>query len=213
MSRWFRHYAGMMRDDKLVRASIKSKQSVERVCWVWCAILESAAEIDDGGRYEVEKEEIARFLRCPASKVGAIESALEELGRLSEGKVAKWASRQFTSDRSAARTKAYRERHRDGNVTSQERRGDAPELETETEVPLSKDNGAPVDSDTRFWADAKAYVGKPAMVGKWLRDHGKDETARAITAAQIERAVDPIPYIEGYFRKHGGGSVRPVVPL
>ncbi len=67
MSRWFRHYAGMMRDDKLVRVSIKSKQSVERVCWVWCAILESAAEIDDSGRYEIEHEEIARFLRCPAS--------------------------------------------------------------------------------------------------------------------------------------------------
>jgi hypothetical protein len=69
------------------------------------------------------------------------------------------------------------------------------------------------DSDTRFWTDAKAYVGKPALVGKWVRDHGKPETARAITAAQIERAVDPIPYIEGYFRKHGARDAQPVVPL
>ena len=43
MSRWFRHYAGMMRDDKLVRAAIKSKQSIERVLWIWGAVLESAA--------------------------------------------------------------------------------------------------------------------------------------------------------------------------
>jgi hypothetical protein len=31
MSRWFRHYAGMMRDDKLVRVAIRSKQTIERV--------------------------------------------------------------------------------------------------------------------------------------------------------------------------------------
>ena len=49
MSRWFRHYAGMMRDDKLVRIAIKTKQPIERVLWIWGAILESAAEIDDNG--------------------------------------------------------------------------------------------------------------------------------------------------------------------
>ena len=59
MSRWFRHYAGLARDDKLVRAAMKSKQPVERVVWVWCAILESAAEIDDGGRYELDHAECA----------------------------------------------------------------------------------------------------------------------------------------------------------
>jgi hypothetical protein len=50
VSRWFRHYAGMMRDDKLVRVAIRSGQAIERVCWIWGAILESAAEIDNGGK-------------------------------------------------------------------------------------------------------------------------------------------------------------------
>ena len=31
MSRWFRHYAGMMRDDKPVRIAIKTKQPIERI--------------------------------------------------------------------------------------------------------------------------------------------------------------------------------------
>jgi hypothetical protein len=35
MSRWFRHYAGMMRDDKLVRVAIRSGQTIERVVWVY----------------------------------------------------------------------------------------------------------------------------------------------------------------------------------
>lgn len=39
MSRWFRHYAGMMRDDKLVGAAIRAKQPVERVVWVWADVV------------------------------------------------------------------------------------------------------------------------------------------------------------------------------
>ncbi len=62
MSRWFRHYAGLARDDKLVRVALKSKQPVERVMWVWVAILESASEINDGGRYDFDADEAAYFL-------------------------------------------------------------------------------------------------------------------------------------------------------
>lgn len=62
-------------------------------------------------------------------------------------------------------------------------------------------NGA--DSDKRFWDEAKAYLGpkKASLIGQWVRDHGKQETASAITAAQLERAVDPIEFIQGRFRK------------
>lgn len=78
-----------------------------------------------------------------------------------------------------------------------------------THIPLDKSNGAASDSDKQFWDSAKSYLGasKASLIGKWIRDHGKDETARAITAAQIERAVEPVAYIEGYFRNHGGGQM------
>jgi len=95
------------------------------------------------------------------------------------------------------------------------------EGEGEGYIPLSNDNGASAlpneterASDTAFWDTAKAYLrphtkdpGK--LIGKWVRDHGKVETARGISAAQIERAIEPIAYVEGYFRKHKSNGEGP----
>lgn len=146
LSRWFRHYAGMMRDDKLVSVAIKSKQPVERVVWVWGAILESAAEIDDDGLFRFDAAEAAYFLRADETDIRSVVDALADAGRLAEDRVVHWGDRQFKSDRSAERQAAYRDRKRssvrDGNdkpaspaehVTSPSRHGDAPETETELE--------------------------------------------------------------------------------
>ncbi len=149
MSRWFRHYAGMCRDDKLVSVAIRSKQPIERVVWIWAAILESAAEIDDGGRFSVDEAEIAYFLRADEADVHSVFVGLCNSGRILEDRVAKWSDRQFQSDRSAERQRRYRERHRDGGeqepnpdrddeVTSPKRQRDAPETETETETETEK---------------------------------------------------------------------------
>jgi hypothetical protein len=146
VSRWFRHYAGMMRDDKLVRVAIRSKQPIERVAWIWGAILESAAEIDNDGRYDVDAAEVAYFLRADQADVDAILDSFAAAGRLAKGRVVKWGNLQFSSDRSKERVAAHRqrkqeERNRDndrgkaGNadVTLQECHGNSPETETETE--------------------------------------------------------------------------------
>jgi hypothetical protein len=148
MSRWFRHYAGMMRDDKLVSVAIRAKQTVERVVWIWGAILESAAEIDDGGRFDVDPAEVAYFLRADEADVGAILGALSDAGRVADSRVVKWGNRQFQSDRSNERVAAYRERKRqdesgshsekaacNGDVTLQAGYCNAPETETETDIP------------------------------------------------------------------------------
>jgi hypothetical protein len=149
MSRWFRHYAGMMRDDKLVRVALRSGQPVERVLWVWGAILESAAEIDDAGRYDFDGDEAAYFLRADAADMDAILVALGAAGRVAGNFVVKWGDRQYQSDRSASRQADYRARKKaelqpsdpekpNGDVTvpSLSRRGDAPELDTELELEL-----------------------------------------------------------------------------
>jgi hypothetical protein len=152
MSRWFRHYAGMMRDDKLVRVAIRSGQTIERVVWVWGAILESASEIDDGGTFDLDASEIAYFLRADEADIDSIIRGLEAAGRLAGSTVAKWGDRQFSSDRSKERQAAYRERKKtgqerqprvplpdnagdsDAGVTSPSRHGDAPETETELDT-------------------------------------------------------------------------------
>lgn len=146
MSRWFRHYAGMMRDDKMVRVALRSKQPVERVLWVWGAILESAAEVDQDGQYDFDCAEAAYFLRADEADVSAILDALTDAGRVADGFVVKWGNRQFASDSSKERVAAYRQRKRaersDGNagneagngaVTLQEQPGNTPETEAETE--------------------------------------------------------------------------------
>ena len=70
-------------------------------------------------------------------------------------------------------------------------------------VPLSNDNGASVDSDKVFWESAKASLGKgkASLIGKWVANHGKEATASAITAAQLERAINPVEFIQGCLRK------------
>ena len=76
------------------------------------------------------------------------------------------------------------------------------EGEGQKEVQLDKSNCAASDSDTEFWNTASVYLGgKRSLIGKWSRDYGQAETAKAITAAQLARAVDPVPYIEKTLRK------------
>lgn len=83
-------------------------------------------------------------------------------------------------------------------------------------IPLSNESGAnsvsqtehDSDADKAFWDNAKAYLGKSkaAVIGKWCRDFGKAETAKAIAAAQVERAVEPISFIEATLKHRKGES-------
>ena len=159
MSRWYRHYAGLCRDDKLVGVAIKSKQTIERVVWVWCAILESAAEIDNEGQYRLDTAEIAYFLRADEADICAVENSLADAGRVFSGSVVTWSKRQFASDRSRERVAAHRERKRGediGNNTSQQSRnsvvtlqkryGNSPELKTDTDTEKKEDTASAASS-------------------------------------------------------------------
>lgn len=78
-------------------------------------------------------------------------------------------------------------------------------------VPLPNGNGAEADPDKAFWDSAKAYLGKSkaSLIGKWVGQYGREVTASAIAAAQVERAVDPIAFIEGRFRKQKQDQAAP----
>jgi len=145
---------------------------------------------------------------------------------LAGGFVVKWGDRQFQSDRSAERQRRYRERQKNGDsdglqkertdnadvtVTSPSRQRDAPETETETYTSVSKDTG--LTPEKIFWDRAKPYIGgrnPGGVIGKWCRDHGKDETKRAITEAQAANAVDPVPYVERILRRSKTAESLPV---
>lgn len=118
----------------------------------------------------------------------------------------KWEERQYKSDSSSERVKRYRQRSKKRYETVTETAPD-----TEQSYPLFSDEnkGALLsdesNSDRAFWDGAKAFLGhyrkNPGpIIGKWCRDHERSDVAKAITAAQVERAVDPIPYIERTLR-------------
>lgn len=136
MSRWFRHYAGMVDDDKLADIAVGTGQTLERVAFVWSKILESAAEKNSAGAFCVSAKAIAYRLRCETQPVADILREMESCGLIKDERVAKWVERQFESDTSAARTRAYRERKQscDVTVTSQPVTVTAPEAETETKA-------------------------------------------------------------------------------
>lgn len=172
MSRWFRHYAGMMRDDKLVSVAIKSKQPVERVVWVWGAILESAAEIDNDGLFRLDAAEVAYFLRTTEDDIRAVVDALADAERVDSNRVVHWSDRQFKSDRSAERQANYRDRKRGQvrdsddkqtspvtGVTSLSRHGDAPETDTELEVDAAQSRKRSRAELDRLEADLREAAG------------------------------------------------------
>ncbi|WP_343347610.1 hypothetical protein WJT74_05070 [Sphingomicrobium sp. XHP0239] len=86
------------------------------------------------------------------------------------------------------------------------------------DTPVSNETGRQA-AEKKFWDAAKALLADHAkdpgaLVNKWLRDHGKELTTAAINAAQLENAVDPIAYVEGYFRRHDPPKAKtPLVPL
>ena len=99
-----------------------------------------------------------------------------------------------------------------GQASGQRPDSDRTAKEQGNKVSLSNDNGAEF-SDQQFWANARAYLGasRGSLIGKWCRDYGQAATARAITEAQLNRAADPIPYIERTLRR--GKSDAEALPI
>lgn len=119
VQRWFRHYAGLARDEKLLSAALAAGQTPERAVWLWCAILEDAAERNQGGRFEIDLKACAWAIGCKPDALAAIMDALAQLGRIDGGRVVAWPRRQFESDNSTARSRAHRERARNGDAALQ----------------------------------------------------------------------------------------------
>lgn len=221
MSRWFRHYAGMARDDKLVRAAMRSRQPVERVVWVYAAMLESACEIQEGGRFDLDADEVAYFLRCETSEIEAIFAALDATGRTSGGVIARWTDRQYESDNSTERSRRHRERRRNANATAQGRCATPPDTETETEGTDAIASDAPsvaspsvdLTPSQRVWQEyphqLATMADKPeASIRKWmgkaLKAAPPEAFAAAADAALRAGTRDPCAYITAALKNTTG---------
>ena len=119
MLRWFRHYAGLSRDEKLCAVATAAKQPIERVVWLWGVMLEDAAERNDGGTFAIDLPGAAWFLHCDQADLEAIMAGLARTGRIDAGRILNWPARQFVSDTSTSRVRKHRAAKRNADVTFQ----------------------------------------------------------------------------------------------
>jgi uncharacterized protein YdaU (DUF1376 family) len=171
---------------------------------------------------------LARYARCNAGQWKRLRPIIEPFfvvenghwrqGRLTDEAVAVRRKKDAAAANGRASALKRQGRHsteRDaslnGTATECQRKSNLTNNQNHT--PLSNDNGAGCDSDKAFWESAKAYLGrgKASLIGQWVRDFGKEETAAAISAAQVERAVEPVEFIQGRFRKLHRS--QPAIPI
>lgn len=208
MTRWYRAYAGTVKDDKLAEAAIVAGCSRSVAIAVWHALLESAAETDDGGRFETTARRVAAILGEPASVVDAAFAAMTEIGMIEGSAIAAWKRRQFESDSSTERSRRHREAKRNaapdrpnGDATLQGRSATPPDTETEPEKILPQSlsstinvrsvgkptRPAPAGDFDEFW---KAYPHRGEASDP--KKPAKEKFDRA-----VKRGADPAAIIAG----------------
>jgi uncharacterized protein YdaU (DUF1376 family) len=166
-----------------------------------------------GGPLPDDDARLARIARVGPREWTRMRGVISEFFSIADGA---WSHSRITTELARVEAKSLKSK-KAAQASVQRRFGDRStpveptEAHTDTVVQLGKPNCRAGDSDKQFWDTAKAYLGpkKASLIGQWVRDHGKEETASAITAAQLERAVEPVEFIQARFRKvnHGGLSV------
>jgi hypothetical protein len=109
VSRWYRAYEGTVTDAKLAEAAMVADVSRAVSIAAWHCLLESAANVNNCGSYEITPRRVSVILFEPPAKVEALFAAYAELGLIGDGVVLAWKKRQYVSDASTDRVKRYRE--------------------------------------------------------------------------------------------------------
>lgn len=214
MSRWFRHDASAFRHPKVAGLN-------DRVYRLWTTLLSVATENETEG-YIPPLTELKRVLNV---RLDHLSTGVEELlkarllDRDGEGfRLQNWEKYQPKSDLSTGRVQAHRARKKAEGTVSPPFRETVSETAHDTKhtYPSSTnvEEGADiVDLDKAFWDGAKRYLGanRASLIGRWVRDHGKEAVRSAITAAQHAQAVDAVSYIERTLRSSRTNSAPPIL--
>lgn len=216
MSRWFRHYSGLTTDPKFGGIARRAKTTRERVVFVWCFILESASDAQDGGAFDNDADAIADVLGCETESVAAIIDEMQRMGMVDGGRVCRWSERQYESDTSTERSRKFRERKRNGNATLHERCATPPDTETDTDTTSLRSVDTASEADSSDWpkdAFEQFYGLYPRKVSKTdaqkslarIRKSGKVPFGKLMSGlrAYLETNPDPqfIPHPSTWLNK------------
>ena len=170
MSRWYRAYEGTVTDAKLGEVALVADCSRSVAIAAWHCLLESAASVNDGGKFDHTARRIAVILGEKPATIEAVLAELTALGMIADGVICAWSRRQYESDNSTERSRKHRERKRNGDATLQDSCATPPYTETETdteETPLS-----PLGAEQKDYAFAGRVIRlKQRDLGQWSRTY------------------------------------------
>lgn len=81
-NRWYRAYEGTVSDPKLAEVAIIASTSRSVVIAAWHAILENAAGVNEGGRFDIPARRVAAALCEPLATIQALFDGLAEIGMI-----------------------------------------------------------------------------------------------------------------------------------
>lgn len=119
-NRWYRAYEGTVSDPKLGEVAMLAECSRSVVIAAWHTILENAASLNEGGRFDATARRVAAALGEPLKVIDAVLAGLEEIGLTEKGVIVSWQRRQYESDNSTERSRKHREQKRNADATLQQ---------------------------------------------------------------------------------------------
>lgn len=142
---WFRMYAEFATDPKV---QMLPEAMQRRLVMLFCMRCGDVT-------VTLSDDEIAFHLRISDADLAETKALFIAKGFIdSKWGIKNWDKRQFASDSSAARTRAYRDRRRNKVVTSQVTNGDAIDTDTDTEekqeAKASSSSAAPIDQTSEL---------------------------------------------------------------
>lgn len=135
MTRWYRRYTGTVSDPKLAEIALAVGCSKSVAIATWDAILESACEAENNGKFTATARRIAAVLGEPVAAIEAVMAEMIALDMIADAQICKWSRRQFTSDSSTERSRKFRAKQQcNGDATPPQRCATPPDTETHTET-------------------------------------------------------------------------------
>lgn len=172
-NQWFRMYAEFASDPKVQMLSEAMQRRLVMLFCMRCSDVTVTLSDDEiAFQMRISGEELAETKALFIRK-GFIDSAWQ---------IVNWEKRQFASDTSAARTRAYRDRKRDKGVTSQPSQGDALEQNRTDTEQNREERGAPAPEVDMGNPISAAPVASRSPTGSRLTpDWQLDDVQRAWT--------------------------------
>lgn len=172
-NQWFRMYAEFASDPKV---QMLSEAMQRRLVMLFCMRCSDVT-------VTLSDDEIAFQMRISGEELAETKALFIRKGFIdSSWQITNWEKRQFASDTSAARTRAYRDRKRDKVVTSQPSQRDSLEQNrTDTEQNREEQGASSSDGETGNPVTAAPVTSRSPTGSRLPADWSPDEVLRSWT--------------------------------